>query len=143
MKWWERRKKEPAAPVVQVRQSTGQPFGVLDRYVPLHTGEMALYRAIREAVPIVDAAIWKLIRLCGGLTVHSRDSRAQRGLEEFFRTVDTGWGQRGVQAFFGPVSGRFVYLRPRPGGDRAGRDRQGDCGAFVCRPGTGGGQGGG
>lgn len=99
MKWWERRKKELAAPVVQVRQSTGQPFGVLDRYVPLHTGEMALYRAIREGVPIVDAAIWKLIRLCGGLTVRSRDSRAQRGLEEFFRTVDTGWGQRGVQAF--------------------------------------------
>ena len=47
----------------------------------------------------MDAAIWKLIRLCGGLTVRSRDSRAQRELEEFFRTVDIGWGQRGVQAF--------------------------------------------
>ena len=99
MKWWERRKKEPAAPVVQVRQSIGQPFGALDRYVPLHSGEVELYRAIREGVPIVDAAIWKLIRLCGGFSVQSRDSRGQKKLEEFFRTVNTGWGQRGVQSF--------------------------------------------
>jgi len=99
MKWWERRRKEPAAPVVQVRQGTGHPFGVLDRYIPLHTGEMALYRAIREGVPIVDAAIWKLTRLCGGFCVRCRDSRGQKDLEEFFRTVDTGWGQRGVQSF--------------------------------------------
>lgn len=41
----------PAA-VVQVRRGRGQPFGVLDRYVPLHTGEMALYRAIREECPL-------------------------------------------------------------------------------------------
>ena len=99
MKWWERRRKEPAAPVVQVRRGTGHPFGVLDRYVPLHTGETELYRAIREGVPIVDAAIWKLNRLCGGVSVRCGDSRAQKGLEEFFRTVNTGWGQRGVQSF--------------------------------------------
>ena len=100
MKWWERRRKEkPPAPVVQVRQGEGHPLGALDRYVPLCPGEAALYRAIREAVPIVDAAVWKLARLCGGVGVRCRDSRAQAGLEEFFRTVDTGWGQRGVQSF--------------------------------------------
>ena len=99
MKWWERRRREPPAPVVQVRQGESHPFGVLDRYVPLHTSEMALYRAIREGVPIIDAAIWKLTRLCGGLSVHCEDSRAQAGLTKFFRTVDIGWGQRGVQAF--------------------------------------------
>jgi len=99
MSWWERKRKEPAAPVVQVRQGNGHPFRELDRYVPLHTGEMALYRAIREGVPIIDAAIWKLIRLCGGVSVQCRDRRAQEGLEHFFKTVDIGWGQRGVQAF--------------------------------------------
>ena len=67
MKWWERRKKEPPAPVVQVRQGAGHPFGLLDRYLPLQPGEVQLYRAIREGVPIVDAAIWKLVRLCGGV----------------------------------------------------------------------------
>ncbi len=99
MKWWRPNRREPPAPAVQVRRGEGHPFGALERYVPLQSGEMALYRAIREAVPIVDAAIWKLIRLCGGLTVRCTDQAAQRGLEEFFRTVDTGWGQRGVQAF--------------------------------------------
>ena len=99
MKWWKQKRRESPAPVVQVRREEGHPFGALDRYVPLHTGEIALYRAIREAVPIVDAAIWKLARLCGGVGVRCGDRKAQAGLEEFFRTVDTGWGQRGVQSF--------------------------------------------
>ena len=99
MKWWKQKRREPPAPVVQVRRGGGQPFGVLDRYIPLRTGEAALYRAIREGVPIVDAAIWKLIRLCGGVGVRCDDRTAQAGLEAFFKTVDVGWGQRGVQAF--------------------------------------------
>ena len=99
MKWWKQRRREPPAAVVQVRRNEGQPFGVLDRYVPLRGGEIALYRAIREGVPILDAAIWKLVRLCGGVGVKCADSTAQKGLEEFFRTVDTGWGQRGIQSF--------------------------------------------
>ena len=99
MKWWERKRKEPPAPVVQVRQGGGHPFGALERYTPLRPGELSLYRAIREGIPIIDAAIWKLVRLCGGVSVQCRDSRVQAGLERFWRTVDTGWGQRGVQSF--------------------------------------------
>ena len=99
MKWWKQKRREPPAAVVQVRRGEGQPFGVLDRYVPLRGGEIALYRAIREGVPILDAAIWKLVRLCGGVGVKCADPKAQAGLEEFFRTVDTGWGQRGIQSF--------------------------------------------
>ena len=99
MKWWKQKRREPPAAVVQVRRGEGQPFGALDRYVPLGGGETALYRAIREGVPIVDAALWKLTRLCGGVGVRCANRAAQAGLEEFFRTVDTGWGQRGVQSF--------------------------------------------
>ena len=99
MKWWKQKRREPPAAVVQVRRGEEQPFGVLDRYVPLRGGEIALYRAIREGVPILDAAIWKLVRLCGGVGVRCADPKAQAGLEAFFRTVDTGWGQRGIQSF--------------------------------------------
>jgi hypothetical protein len=60
---------------------------------------MRLYRAIREGVPLIDAAIWKLVRLCGGVSPKCRDARAQRELEQVWQTVDIGWGQRGVQAF--------------------------------------------
>ncbi len=99
MKWWKQKRREPPAAVVQVRRGEGHPFGAVDRYVPLRTGETALYRAIREGVPILDAAIWKLVRLCGGVGVKCAGQTAQAGLEEFFRTVDTGWGQRGIQSF--------------------------------------------
>ena len=84
---------------VQIREGGRHPFGVLDGYVPLGHGEIAIYRAIREAVPIVDAAIWKLIRLSGGVKVTCRDQKAQEGLDWFLRHVDTGRGQRGIQSF--------------------------------------------
>ena len=60
-------KKTPAiaAAAVQLRDGGRHPFGVLDRYVPLDTAQIPLYRAVREAVPIVDAALSKLIRLVG------------------------------------------------------------------------------
>lgn len=99
MKWLERKRKEVPAPVVQVRQGYSHPFGALERYTPLCPGETALYRAIREGVPLVDAAIWKLVRLCGGVSAKCRDSRAQAELDQVWKTVDTGWGQRGVQSF--------------------------------------------
>ena len=84
---------------VQIRDGGKHPFGVLDGYVPLRTGEIALYRAIREAVPVVDAAMLKLIRLCGGVGVRCFDRRGQEGLERFLKTVPVGRGQRGVQSF--------------------------------------------
>lgn len=84
---------------VQLRNTRTHPFAVLDGYVPLSEGNIACYRAIREAVPIVDAAIGKLVRLCGGFSVTCSDAAVQRQLEDFVRTVETGRGQRGLQGF--------------------------------------------
>ena len=55
MRIW-RRKQEVSAPAVQLRNGEHHPFGVLRDYVPLGRGEARLYRAVREAVPVVDAA---------------------------------------------------------------------------------------
>jgi hypothetical protein len=99
MKWFQRKKGGTAPAQVQTRDAGRHPFGVLDGYVPLKNGEIDLYRAIREAVPVVDAAIVKLIRLCGGVTVRCRDRAAQEGMDLFLRTVPTGRGQRGIQSF--------------------------------------------
>ena len=94
-------KKEPGGGglAVQIREGGRHPFGALDGYVPLIHGEIAIYRAIREAVPIVDAAIWKLVRLTGGVKVTCRDKKAQEGLDWFLQHVNTGRGQRGIQSF--------------------------------------------
>ncbi|MBS6312909.1 MAG: class I tRNA ligase family protein [Firmicutes bacterium] len=99
MALFEKKKAPLTGTAVQLRDGGRHPFGVLDGYVPLRNGEIALYRAIREAVPIVDAALIKLIRLVGGVRVQCGDPRAQEGLERFLRTVPTGRGQRGVQSF--------------------------------------------
>jgi hypothetical protein len=99
MKWFQKNKNETVPAQVQTRDAGRHPFGVLDGYVPLRNGEIDLYRAIREAVPVVDAAIVKLIRLCGGLSVVCRDQKAQEGLDRFLRSVPTGRGQRGIQSF--------------------------------------------
>ena len=52
------------------------------RYTPLAPLEGRLYEMLREAVPIIDAAIVKLIRLTGGFTVSCTDGQAQRLLDE-------------------------------------------------------------
>lgn len=99
MKWFEKKKPAGKPPQVQLRDWERHPFGVLDQYVPLRSGEITLYRSIREAVPIIDAAIWKMVRLCGGVQVRCSDTRAQQGLNRFLATVDTGRGQQGIQSF--------------------------------------------
>lgn len=103
MKPWKRKRRQETEPIppgqVQLRQAQKHPFSLIDGYVPLHRPEFALYRAIREAVPVVDAAILKLIRLSGGVSVQCGDAGAEEALGEFLRNVPAGWNQRGIQAF--------------------------------------------
>ena len=48
------KKKEPGGGglAVQIREGGRHPFGVLDGYVPLRHGEIALYRTIRRRYPL-------------------------------------------------------------------------------------------
>ena len=85
--------------MVQLRQTDRHPFRLMDGYIPLHQPEFSLYRSIREAIPVVDAAILKLVRLTGGVEVSCQDKRAERELNQFLRTVPAGWNQQGIQAF--------------------------------------------
>ena len=75
--WSLRKRRDPAAPAVQLRSWEQHPFGALREYVPLGRGEARLYRAVREAVPVVDAALYKLIRMTGGAAVRCGDGAAE------------------------------------------------------------------
>ena len=90
------KKKTEAPAVAQLRMGSAHPFGGLRGYVPLGGGEERIYRELRAAVPVVDAAILKLVRLCGGFQVKCR---AEERLREFLRTVPCGRGQYGIDAF--------------------------------------------
>lgn len=121
--------KEGAPPKVQLRSGEKHPFGIFDSYVPLQTNETRLYRAIREAVPIVDAAIMKLIRLTGGFSVSCENKAAERAVNEFLRTVDTGRGQRGIGSFLDTYLDSMITC-----GSAVGEIvlRGGDIAAVIC-----------
>ena len=70
---------------VQLRSAGQRTFGELERYVPLLDGDTEVYRLVREAVPVVDAAIGKIIRLSNGGKVYCEDRNAERELGQFLR----------------------------------------------------------
>lgn len=84
---------------VQTARSSSRPFGVIERHRPLSKPEFFVYDAIREAVPIIDAALQKIIRLVGGFSVECENKRAEDELSEFLRTVPVGACSRGINSF--------------------------------------------
>lgn len=127
LEWF--KKKRQGAPVVQLRESRQHPFGLLEQYRPMGEGEMALYRSIREALPIIDAAITKLIRLTGGVTV--RAEQGQRELESFLQRVPTGRGQRGIQSFLDSYLDSLLVCGRGIGEIVLSRDRR-EVAALLC-----------
>ena len=75
---------------VQTARASKHPFSVLDRHKPLSRPEFAVYDAIREAVPIVGAAIDKIIRLVGDFKVECGDATAEKRLDRFLENVPVG-----------------------------------------------------
>jgi len=97
-----RRKKAEAgslAAVCQLRGGERHPFGAMRSFVPLGGGEERIYRELREAIPVLDAAVGKMVRLCGGFQVQCRNGEAQEKLNRFLQTVPCGRGQMGIESF--------------------------------------------
>lgn len=97
MKW--NRKQKPLAAACQIRSGDVHPFGALRGFVPLGGHEEQIYRQLREAVPILDAAVLKLVRLTGGFSVQCSSSQAQQRLEDFLSSLPCGRGQYGIDSF--------------------------------------------
>ena len=89
----------PVAAACQLRSSREHPFGSLRHFTPLGGGEERIYRELRESIPVLDAAVGKMIRLCGGFSVRCPDPKAQRMLEDFLRRCPCGRGQVGIDSF--------------------------------------------
>jgi len=107
-----RKEQGVSAAACQLRTGSSHPFGMLKGFVPLGTGEERVYRELREAVPVLDAAVGKLVRLSGGFQVKCRSAAAQKKLEEFLRTVPCGHGQIGIDSFLsGFVDSLLTYGR--------------------------------
>ncbi len=110
LKW--KKKDKPVSAVCQLRSGNVHPFGVLRGFTPLGAGEERVYRELREAVPLLDAAVGKLVRLSGGFSVKCRSSESQRRLEDFLRTMPCGRGQVGMDSFLsGYIDSLLTYGR--------------------------------
>ena len=110
MKW--KKKDAGAAAVCQLRSGAVHPFGALRGYVPLGSGEERVYRELREAIPVLDAAVGKLVRLSGGFNVECENKLAQEKLNRFLDTVPCGRGQFGMNNFLaGYLDSLLTYGR--------------------------------
>ena len=98
---WNRKDKGTMAAVCQLRNGSTHPFTSLRGYTPLGGSEERIYRQMRQAIPVLDAAVGKLVRLSGGFSVECKNEEAQRKLENFLATVPCGRGQSGIDSFLG------------------------------------------
>lgn len=75
------------------------PFDRLDNYVPLSTAQNSLFKELREAVPVLDAAIYKIVRLTGGFSAECSDKSNTAALNKFLKNVCVGGNQQGIESF--------------------------------------------
>ena len=61
--------------------------------------EKELYDRLRNAVPIIDAALMKIIRLTGGYKVICSDERLQMRLDEFLENIPVGLTGKSINDF--------------------------------------------
>ncbi len=99
--FFKRKQTEPQSKTtaLQIPREKSVMFSALDRYIPLCRPEYRLYDSIREGVPIVDAALSKIVSLSGGITAVCRDKSAQKELDHFLETVPVGDSMSGIEAF--------------------------------------------
>ena len=96
-----RKKEKPESAVVAVPQTSqsSHPFLTLGNYNPMSSSDMALYKSLREAIPIIDAAIYKIIRLIGSFRVICDNKQAEKLLADFLRNINVGGTRQGIEAF--------------------------------------------
>lgn len=110
---------------VQTSLSTtnSHPFYELENYTPFAKKQLELYSTLREAVPVIDAAISKLTRLLGTFTVECNDKLSKKALDEFLSDVRVNNCSNGIMQFiysyfdqlltYGTAVGEIVLSKDR------------------------------
>ena len=110
-----KRKKQESgamAAVCQLRGGNIHPFGAMRHFTPLGGGEERVYREMRESIPVLDAAVGKMVRLCGGFEVRCKNPQAQHKLNAFLQMMPCGRGQMGIESFLsGYLDSLLTYGR--------------------------------
>lgn len=79
--------------------SYSHPFLSLEGYSPYVTKQFELYKTLREAVPVIDAALLKIVRLIGTFDVECDSKQATESLRRFLSDVAVNNGSTGIMQF--------------------------------------------
>ena len=82
-------------------------FSYFGTCAPAAACERKMYKSLRENVPVIDAAIYKIVRLVGGFEVLCGNKRIQSELKDFLMTVKVNSCETGIKSF---VSGYLEQL---------------------------------
>lgn len=93
-----KKKQEPIAPAVQTRDTFSHPFSELDKYIPLKV-EYNLYKSMREAVPVLDTAVNRIVRLVGTFNVECESDKEEEEIRGFLNSVKVNSNQIGIYPF--------------------------------------------
>ena len=146
MKFSKRENKDTVSVQTAGGLRCSHPFSELSSYYPFSQCEMKLYDSLKEAIPVIDAAIKKTVRLVGGFKVVCDNAYAERALDEFLKNVKVNGTGMGIDTFlscfmeqlltYGTAVGETVLSRERhtPQNIQYHRHKLGTCGkCSLCR----------
>ncbi len=96
------KKKKQNFPTVQTapaQEHKKHPFSQIRNYKPDSICELKLYKSIKEAVPIIDAAISKIIRLTGEFEIECENEDIQKEINNFIKNVHVNSCSIGANQF--------------------------------------------
>ncbi len=96
-----KRKKKEVPGFVQTSQGRNLYgfSGSVSGYSASVSCQRRLYRSLRDAVPIIDAAVNKIVRLAGGFRAVCEDEKAQVCLDDFLKNVRVNSISNGAESF--------------------------------------------
>ena len=96
MKLFKKKHTRAAPEMVLAERENDTALSLPPAYAPL---EKDLFDRLRYAVPVIDAAIMKIIRLTGGFRLISSDERYQQQLDRFCENVPVGLTGTSLNSF--------------------------------------------
>ena len=93
------KKTESIKTVQTVLRETRNNSPIFSRFAVQTRTERQLYTTLRESVPIIDAALCKIIRLIGGFKIVTSSAEGQKITDSFVKNVRTNGEMMGLESF--------------------------------------------
>mgnify|MGYP000053736316 CR=1 FL=1 len=84
---------------VQTGSCNNHPFCELTSYTPLSDCSSRIYKSLREAVPIIDSAIYKLMRLTLDFKLETGNKNLDEFLQNSLNSINVGGNRQGIHSF--------------------------------------------